>query len=177
MEDKHTIFGARFPMGDSAVTLILIFGVHLGQLPMEDLHSTLYYCNCQHRNNNTVPHGRWAADCHQHSLSSLVQYPMEDEQRTVISTVCHLQYIASYRWPQDKIYLHISLNDLCDFRSAQMMCNHVLQQLPWTTPTSSARLLLARGSSVWPNSALDFYHTQSELVRRANSWTGPYMPK
>ena len=124
-----------------------------------------------------VPQGRWAADCHQHSLSSSVQYPMEDEQRTVISTVCHLRYIASYRWPQDKIYLHISLNDLCDFRSAQMMCNHVLQQLPWKAPASSARLLLACGSSVWPNSALDFYHTQSELVWRANSWTGPYMPK
>ena len=58
MEDKHTIFRVRFPMGDSAVTIMRISGVHLGQLPMEDLHSTLYYCKCQLRNSNTVPHGR-----------------------------------------------------------------------------------------------------------------------
>ena len=45
----------------------------------------------------TVPHGRWATDCHWHSLSSLVQYPMEDEQRTVISTVCHLRYSTPWK--------------------------------------------------------------------------------
>ena len=86
MDDKHTIFGARFPTGDSAVTIMLILGVHLGQLPMGDLHSTLYYCNCQLRINHMVPHGRWAADCHQHCLSSSVHCIIKVASSQTLST-------------------------------------------------------------------------------------------
>ena len=81
MEDKHTIFRTRFPMGDS-----VIFGT---------LHHT------GHLKTNFIYTSAW------------------------------MTFVT--------------------FRSAQMMCDHVLQQLPWKVPTSSARLLLARGSSVCPN--------------------------
>ena len=150
MEDKYTIFGARFPRGDSVVTIVLIFGVHLGQLPMEDLHST-NYCNYQLRNNNTVPHGRWAADSHQHSLSSSDSTPwkmssgLSSAQSVIFCTLHHTGDLKT-----NFIYTSAWMT-FVTLRSAQMMCDHVLQQLPWKAPTSSARLLLVRGSSVWPS--------------------------
>ena len=49
-------------------------------------------------------------------------------------------------------------------QSSQVMCNHVMSQLLWKAPTSSARLKLVRGSSVWPINLHWVCLTQSELV-------------
>ena len=157
MEDKHTIFGARFLMGVSVVTIMLIFGVHLGQLPMEDLHNT-NYCNYQLRNNNTVPHGRWAADCHQHSLSSSVHCIIWVTSRQTLST-------HQPEWP----LWPLGQGRWC----AIMSCSNYLGRLPLVQQGYCWCVGPVHGPI---NSALDFYHTQSELVRRANSRT-PYMQK
>ena len=74
-----------------------------------------------------VPHGRRTADCHQHSLSSSEQsfcaYPMEDEQRTVISTVCHLRNNHFVHTPR-KMSSGLS-SALCHLRYNHFMCT------PW----------------------------------------------
>ena len=90
--------------------------------------------------------------------SGTTTVPSEDEQRTVTAQS------VIFGTPSGNNKTNLSHTSACmiivTVRSSQVMCNHVLSQLLWKAPTSSARLKLARGSSVWPiNFTLDLSYT------------------